>query len=199
MVHDIPEELLAKLLKVTDRYVRDVFKEYKLPNGNYKLIKCVQKHIEESRSDMGTYVNLKTLSDILGVTERTVRNLTEKKVLIKNDNDKYELKENIKNYLMDASEGAKKTKAQRKMIELKLKVYEDKYHEDEVVRYILSDMLVKFKGKLISTIRKIDNELENNKNKKRIDILEKHILGTLTELSKYDPPSNLEKLRKELE
>lgn len=79
MVHDIPEELLAKLLKVTDRYVRDVFKEYKLPNGNYKLIKCVQKHIEESRSDMGTYVNLKTLSDILGVTERTVRNLTEKK------------------------------------------------------------------------------------------------------------------------
>ena len=85
------------------------------------------------------------------------------------------------------------------MIELKLKVYEDKYHEDEVVRYILSDMLVKFKGKLMSTIRKIDNELENNKNKKRIDILEKHILGTLTELSKYDPPSNLEKLRKELE
>lgn len=199
MIREISELHLSKLLNISERYVRDVFKEHKLLNGNYKLIKCVQQYVLESRNDMGTCVNLKTLSDILGVTERTVRNLTERKVLVKNDNDKYELKENIKNYLMDTSEGAKKTKAQTKMIELKLKVYEDKYHEDEIVRYILSDMLIKFKGKLISTIRKIDNEMENNKSKKRIDILEKHILGTLTELSKYDPPSNLEKLRKELE
>lgn len=194
----IQEEQIADLLKITPRYVRDIFSEFKTPAG-YKLIKCIQKYIADSRDDLGTYVNLKTLADILGVTERTVRNLTEKKILIKGENDKYELKENIKNYLRANDETIKMTRAKRKLAELRYEVYQDKYHSDDQVEYILSDMLIKFKKKLLSSVRKIDNEIENYPEKNRIEIIERYILEALEELSDYEPPSNQENLKKELE
>ncbi|MDO5788431.1 MAG: hypothetical protein Q4P79_03110 [Fusobacterium sp.] len=195
----ISEEQLARLLQITPRYVRDVFEEFKVGEKDYNLLKSVSKYITQSRSDVGTYVNLKTLADILGVTERTVRNLTEKKVLNKNENDKYELKENIKSYLKSNSDVAKMNETKRKMIELRYEVFQDKYHEDAQVEYILSDMLLKFKARLNSCIRKIDNDIENYPERNRVEIISKHIFAALEELSSYDPPSNREELKKELE
>ena len=195
----ISEEQLARLLQITPRYVRDIFEEFRVGEKDYNLLKSVSKYITQSRSDVGTYVNLKTLADILGVTERTVRNLTEKKVLTKNENDKYELKENIKSYLKSNSDVAKMNEAKRKMLELRYEVLQDKYHEDAVVEYILSDMLLKFKARLNSCVRKIDNDIENYPEKNRIEIISKHILVALAELSNYEPPSNREELKKDLE
>lgn len=195
----ISEEQLARLLQVTPRYVRDIFEEFKVGEKEYNLLKSVSKYITQSRSDVGTYVNLKTLADILGVTERTVRNLTEKNILIKNENEKYELKENIKSFLKSNSDVAKMNEAKRKMIELRYEVLQDKYHEDAVVEYILSDMLLKFKARLNSCVRKIDNDIENYPEKNRIEIISKHILVALAELSNYEPPSNREELKKDLE
>ena len=62
----ISEEQLARLLQVTPRYVRDIFEEFKVGEKEYNLLKSVSKYITQSRSDVGTYVNLKTLADILG-------------------------------------------------------------------------------------------------------------------------------------
>ncbi|WP_303189283.1 hypothetical protein [Fusobacterium ulcerans] len=196
---EIDEKALAKLLQVTDRWVRDIFEEFEISPKVYDLIKCIQKFISNTKNETGTYVNLKTLADILGLTERTVRNLTERRILVKNDQDKYELKENLKSYLKDNSEKAKKEKAQRKMAELRYEVYTDKFHEDEVVEFILSEMILKFKAKLLAAVRKMANEIENNPNMDKVEILEKHILAALTELSDYDPPSNMAELKKELE
>ncbi len=195
----ISEEQLARLLQVTTRYVRDVFEEFRVGEKEYNLLKCISKYIAQSRADLGTYVNLKTLADILGVTERTVRNLTEKKILFKNDNDKYELKENIKSYLKSNSDVAKMNEAKRKMVELRYEIFQDKFHEDAQVEYILSDMLLKFKARLNSCIRKIDNDIENYPDRNRIDILSEHILKALEELANYEPPSNREELKKEIE
>lgn len=193
------EEQLARLLQVSDRYVRDIFSEYRVGTKEYNLLKSVAKYVNLSKNDGGTYVNLKTLAEVLGVTEKTVRNLTEKKVLIRNENDKYELKENIKSYIKSNSDVAKMNEAKRKMIELKYQIYQDKYHEDSQVEYILSDMLLKFKGKLNSCIRKIDNDIENFPDENRLEIIKRHILSTLEELTEYNPPSNQEELKKELE
>ncbi len=195
----ISEEQLARLLQVTPRYVRDIFEEFKVGEKEYNLLKSVSKYITQSRSDVGTYVNLKTLADILGVTERTVRNLTEKNILTKNENEKYELKENIKSFLKSNSDVAKMNEAKRKMLELRYEVLQDKYHEDAVVEYILSDMLLKFKARLNSCVRKIDNDIENYPERNRIEIISKHILVALAELSNYEPPSNREELKKDLE
>ena len=195
----ISEEQLARLLQITPRYVRDIFEEFRVGEKDYNLLKSVSKYITQSRSDVGTYVNLKTLADILGVTERTVRNLTEKKVLTKNENDKYELKENIKSYLKSNSDVAKMNEAKRKMLELRYEVLQDKYHEDAVVEYILSDMLLKFKARLNSCVRKIDNDIENYPERNRVEIISEHIFKTLEELAEYEPPSNKEELKKEIE
>lgn len=195
----ISEEQLARLLQVTPRYVRDIFEEFKVGEKEYNLLKSVSKYITQSRSNVGTYVNLKTLADILGVTERTVRNLTEKNILTKNENEKYELKENIKSFLKSNSDVAKMNEAKRKMLELRYEVLQDKYHEDAVVEYILSDMLLKFKARLNSCVRKIDNDIENYPERNRIEIISKHILVALAELSNYEPPSNREELKKDLE
>lgn len=195
----ISEEQLARLLQITPRYVRDIFEEFRVGEKDYNLLKSVSKYITQSRSDVGTYVNLKTLADILGVTERTVRNLTEKNILTKNENEKYELKENIKSFLKSNSDVAKMNEAKRKMLELRYEVLQDKYHEDAVVEYILSDMLLKFKARLNSCVRKIDNDIENYPERNRIEIISKHILVALAELSNYEPPSNREELKKDLE
>ena len=195
----ISEEQLARLLQITPRYVRDIFEEFRVGEKDYNLLKSVSKYITQSRSDVGTYVNLKTLADILGVTERTVRNLTEKKVLTKNENDKYELKENIKSFLKSNSDVAKMNEAKRKMLELRYEVLQDKYHEDAVVEYILSDMLLKFKARLNSCVRKIDNDIENYPERNRVEIISEHIFSTLEELAEYEPPSNKEELKKEIE
>lgn len=195
----ISEEQLARLLQVTPRYVRDIFEEFKVGEKEYNLLKSVSKYITQSRSDVGTYVNLKTLADILGVTERTVRNLTEKNILTKNENEKYELKENIKSFLKSNSDVAKMNEAKRKMLELRYEVLQDKYHEDAVVEYILSDMLLKFKARLNSCVRKIDNDIENYPERNRVEIISEHIFSTLEELAEYEPPSNKEELKKEIE
>lgn len=195
----ISEEQLARLLQITPRYVRDIFEEFRVGEKDYNLLKSISKYITQSRSDVGTYVNLKTLADILGVTERTVRNLTEKNILTKNENEKYELKENIKSFLKSNSDVAKMNEAKRKMLELRYEVLQDKYHEDAVVEYILSDMLLKFKARLNSCVRKIDNDIENYPERNRVEIISEHIFSTLEELAEYEPPSNKEELKKEIE
>lgn len=194
----ISEEQLARLLEVTPRYVRDIFEEFRENKKEYDLIKSIRKFVQNTRNDTGTKVNLKTMAEILGVTERTVRGLTEKNILIQH-NGKYDLIENVKSYLRSNSETAKMNETKRKMLDLKYEIYQDKYHEDAQVEFILSDMILKFKGKLNACIRKIDNELENYPEKNRVEILSNHILSTLEELARYEPPSNREELKKEIE
>ena len=89
--------------------------------------------------------------------------------------------------------------AKRKMLELRYEVLQDKYHEDAVVEYILSDMLLKFKARLNSCVRKIDNDIENYPERNRVEIISEHIFSTLEELAEYEPPSNKEELKKEIE
>lgn len=192
------EEQLAKLFGYSERYIREIFKEEKIEPGIYNLMRCVKKFVAQAKGDSGTYVSQKIMAEILGVSERTVRKLTEIKTLIANDG-KYELKENVKLYLQSKDEIMKQKKAQREMTEFKLKVYKDQFHKDEIVDEVISEMIMKFRGKLISCIRKIDNELELNDNTNRKKIIKKNILLTLSELSKLKVVSNVEKLKKEVQ
>lgn len=191
------EEQLAKLFGYSERYIREIFKEEKIEPGIYNLMRCVKKFVAQAKGDSGTYVSQKIMAEILGVSERTVRKLTEIKTLIANEG-KYELKENVKLYLQSKDEIMKQKKAQREMTEFKLKVYKDQYHKDEIIEALIATKVMKFKSKLISCVRKIDNDLEANEEKDRKKIIEDHILETLLEFSKLELPSNIEKLKKEV-
>lgn len=193
------EKKLSRHLLISERRVRELFKEFKYAPGQYDYLKCVKKYIEQMKSDTGEFITQKSLSEILSLTEKRVRNLTEQKILISNENNKYHLKTNVQNYINKKvneitdkkNEENNKLKAiQRETQEFKLKILRDEFYPDDVVRGTLSDMLIKFKSQLLSTSRKITIEIEQGEKPDIKKIVEKHVLKTLEELEKYDPPSN---------
>jgi len=49
-LNDEIEKQLSKILNISDRRVRELFKDYKLENGSFPLIKCVTEFINQTRS-----------------------------------------------------------------------------------------------------------------------------------------------------
>lgn len=189
------EKQLSIILNISDKRVRELFKIHKLDNGQYPLIKCVMEYINQTRSGDINFVTLKTLSEIISLSEKTVRELTNRGVFKKNSDDKYDLKDSIKRYLESTDERNKKKAAERELQEYKLEILKDKYHADEDVRYILTDILIKFKAKLQATAIKIDNEINEISEVDRIDYLKNILIDCLEELANYNPPSNRRKTK----
>lgn len=184
------EKQLATILNITDRRVRELFKYLKTADGKYPLIKCVMEYIQQTRSGDINFVTQKTLAEILGLSEKTVRTMTTKGILTKTEDGKYDLKENLKKYLDVKDEGNKKKAVEREIQEVKLQVLKNKYHADEDVIYILTDMIIKFKSKLQATASKIDAQLDDIPKKERLNFLKETIINTLDELAEYKPPDN---------
>ncbi len=191
------EQQLSDILKISTRHIRDLFQEEKRSDGTYPLIKCIKKYIEQMRSDSSEFVSQKTLAEILGISEKTVRKLEEHEVLHRNENGKYSLKENLKKYLQSKDEIYKLKKAQREMQEFKLQVYKDEYVKKDLVELALCEVMLQFKAKLISSINKLEIGLDDEELPRK-DILEKYILGSLEEFSSFEFPSNQKDVKKEV-
>lgn len=191
------EKQLSEILEISERHVRDIFQEEKREDGTYPLIKCFKKYIAQSRNDHGELVTQKTLAEILGVSEKTIRKLEEHEIL-KRTKGKYSLKENIKRYLQSKDELYKLKKAQREMQEFKLQVYKDEFIKKESVELALCEVMLQFKAKLISAINKLEAGLDNEEFSRK-EILEKYILGALEEFVDFEFPSNQKDLKKEVE
>ena len=125
------EKQLSKILNISDRRVRELFKDYKLENGSYPLIKCVTEFINQTRSGDINLVTQKTLAEILELSEKTVKELTNRGVLEKNSNGQFDLKDSLRKYLAVTDERNKKKALEREKIELDLEIKRDKYHLDE--------------------------------------------------------------------
>ena len=93
------EKQLSKVLNISDRRVRELFKDYKSENGSYPFVKCVTEFINQTRSGDINLVTQKTLAEILGLSEKTVKELANRGVLEKNSNGQFDLKDNLKRYL----------------------------------------------------------------------------------------------------
>ena len=189
------EKQLSKILNISDRRVRELFKDYKLENGSYPLIKCVTEFINQTRSGDINLVTQKTLAEILELSEKTVKELTNRGVLEKNSNGQFDLKDSLRKYLAVTDERNKKKALEREKIELDLEIKRDKYHLDEDVKYVLTDILIKFKARLQATAVKIDNEISEISEADRIDYLKNTLIDCLEELANYNPPSNRRKTK----
>lgn len=192
----ISEKQLAKDLEITERRVRELFKEHKYAPGEYKYPECIRKYIKQMRADTGDFLTQKSLAETLNLSEKTIRTLTEKNILKKAKNGKYNLKINIQNYLENYirknEESNKLKKIQRETQEFKLNILKDEYYPDHVIRHMLSDMMIKFKKQLIGSSRKIAIDLEQNPDNDVKETIEKNLLMTLDEFTNYRPPSNKE-------
>ncbi|ALF26755.1 hypothetical protein RN95_10220 [Fusobacterium nucleatum subsp. nucleatum] len=189
------EKQLSKILNISDRRVRELFKDYKSENGSYPLIKCVTEFINQTRSGDINLVTQKTFAEILGLSEKTVKELANRGVLEKNSNGQFDLKDNLKKYLTVTDERNKKKAVERELQQYKLEILQDKYHLDEDVKYVLTDILVKFKAKLQATAVKIDNEITEISEADRLDYLKNTLIDCLEELANYNPPSNRRKAK----
>lgn len=189
------EKQLSKVLNISDRRVRELFKDYKSENRSYPLIKCVTEFINQTRNGDINLVTQKTLAEILGLSEKTVKELANRGVLEKNSNGQFDLKDNLKRYLTVTDERNKKKAVERELQQYKLEILQDKYHLDEDVKYVLTDILVKFKAKLQATAVKIDNEISEISEADRLDYLKNTLIDCLEELANYNPPSNRRKAK----
>lgn len=176
---------ISDILGISERHVRDIFTEEK--DGRYDLLLCIKDYLKRARLDTGEYVSEKTLAEIIGVTDKTIRNLTARNILSRNDEGKYHLKENLKAYMKANDENIKLKKAQRMMTEFKLKEYKREYHKASDIELIMTQLLVGFKSKLLGMARKMSAELKQNDEKKWEEVIDKHCREALLELSQYDP------------
>ncbi|CAL7892401.1 MAG: hypothetical protein SPH94_08455 [Fusobacterium necrophorum] len=177
-------ETISQILGISARHVRDIFEE---KDGRYDLISCIQEYLKKSRMDTGEYVSEKTLAEIIGVTDKTIRNLTAKNILQRNSEGKYHLKENLKSYMRANDETIKLKKAQRMMSEFKLKTYKAEYHKASDIEYVMTQILVGFKSKMMGMSRKMLIDLKQTKEKDWEEIIDKHVREALNELSQYNP------------
>lgn len=149
-------------------------------------------------------VTAKVIGQIIGVTDRRVRQLAQEGVVPKHESGSYELVPTIKAYVnyikvgIDAEEGSDKAnldkekylheKAKREKAELILGEMKGELHDAAIVEEVMSDMLSNFRSKLLSIPSKTAPILLGINDIPEIqEILEEKIFEALQELSDYDP------------
>lgn len=152
-------------------------------------------------------VNATVLSDMLGVSNRRIRQLAEEGILVRAAKGRYKLAESIKNYIvtlrisnkdstgnisseeLDLDEEKAKHEVIKKQInQLKLQLMKGEVHKSEDVRAVMSDMLAAFRSRLMNHPAKSAPVLANMYDAGQIQTyLEKEMSDALLELRQYDP------------
>ena len=148
-------------------------------------------------------VNQKELAQCLGISSRRVRALREEGMFqaVKNGRG-YPLENCIQEYIeykvnaelgRSASISKEKVQAEHEEVKkqisiLKLRKLRRELHEAADVEYYLSDMLLRFKNRLLALPSKIVMEVSGlTDTNQMIQIIQKDLLDTMEELSEYDP------------
>ncbi|RDY30302.1 hypothetical protein [Lachnotalea glycerini] len=152
-------------------------------------------------------VSSKVLGQIIGVSERRIRQLAEENVLVRAAKGRYKLNESLRNYILtlkvaieskDADnpdgelnldeERALHERIKRHISELKLQTMQGELHKSEDVERVMTDMLTSVKTKLLAMPTKLAPMLLSRSEIGYIkDLINKEILEALNELKDYDP------------
>lgn len=149
-------------------------------------------------------VNQKQLAQYLGISTRRIRQLREEGVFRKT-NEKvagYNLANCIQEYIeykVNAETGrrayaskeevqAQHEEVKKKISVLKLRKMQRELHEAADVEDFLTDMMVRFRNRLLAVSPRVAMKVAGESDISRLtDIIQKEMLATLEELSKYDP------------
>lgn len=153
-------------------------------------------------------VSASVLADIIGVSDRRIRQLAEEGILIKVGHGRYNLQDSLQAYILnlrvemeagkdkpatDEVLGLEQEKAihenvKRHMSELKLHLMKGNMHRSEDVEAVMTDMLLNFKTKILSLPSKLTPRLVNRQDEGFIlDTLTEELNLVLEELSEYNP------------
>lgn len=151
-------------------------------------------------------VSSKVFSDIIGISDRRVRQLGEEGVLVRAAKGRYKLAESVKNYILTLKlandsgdipsdneeldleqEKAKKERINRLIAELKLAKMKGEVHSSKDVEVVMTDMLSSFKSRLMNMPAKASLILTNRDTGYIKDYLTNEVLNILAELKDYNP------------
>ena len=148
-------------------------------------------------------VNQKELSQCLGISSRRVRQLREDGLFkISQEGRGYTLEKSIQEYIeykINAETGrrasiskvevqAEHEEVKKQISLLKLRKLRRELHEAADVEAFLSDMLIRFKNRLLAVPNKLAMQTAGEEDINTvIQIIKKELIAVLEELSKYDP------------
>lgn len=154
-------------------------------------------------------VSSKVLGDIIGVSDRRIRQLADEGIIVRSRQGRYILKDSLRNYIVNLKvenssrentgkpildevqdlnlEKAKHEHVKRQIAELKLALMKGKSYEEKNVEMVMNDMLMNFKQKLLGIPAKLSVLLANREAAAINKTLTEELNGILYELSDYNP------------
>lgn len=203
----ISGQLLSETLGISERYLRELANDgivEKIEKNKYDLLESVKRYLKSTEKILGNNrdeeneINNKNLADILGVADRTLRELAQRQVVMKKEKGVYLFKESVESYIRylknkndknqeTVSEELRKKQADRELSEIKLEEKKGNLHEVAVVKIFVENMLISFKQKMRAIPTKLAPVLAVEKDKNKIEALIKKIIDdALREMSKYE-------------
>ena len=161
----------------------------------------------------GMLVSAKALAEMFNVTQSWIRTLERDGILVKESRGKYDLKNSVKNYIMNLrvkideqtqadprcldedlegeldldKEKAIHERVKRHISELRLALMKGDVHKSEDVEMVMTDMLSKFKTRIECLPSKLAPIMAMETNKEKVkDILDREMRQVLEQLSEYN-------------
>ena len=189
MLIRIGEEKLAGILKISTRRVREACKNSKIAPAKYDLLSAITEFIEQSENKNKDFVTAKRLGEIFGITDKAIRDLVDRNILIK-ENDNFDLIANVKKYLdyqRANNDNAVYKREQTEYLKLKRQEKAKELHNAEDIKRAISKMLIAFRQKLLIIPKRESRVLAEMSSRVSVEeLLEKTITEALEELSEYD-------------
>ena len=154
----------------------------------------------------GMIYSRKIIAQVLGISEKRVRQLTEDGVIDEFSQGHYKLLPAVQGYISylrslisddDQSsdynqEKARLTRIKREDAELDLQVKRNELHHAHIVEFIVTNSILTFKAKMETLPYKVLPQLMaipegNDKSERILDVLNKNTAEALTELAAYNP------------
>lgn len=146
-------------------------------------------------------VTTKEISEILGLSDRRIRQLESDGALVKIAHGKFDLPASIQTYIKfqvekespdndinKSEEEALWTRARRQKTELELRIMKGELHRSDDVERVMNDMLGAFKARLLSLPSKFSPQILGKTEIPAIkEVLKTAVYEALNELSDYDP------------
>lgn len=164
------------------------------------------ENLEKITDISAVTVSSSVLAELIGVSDRRIRQLGEESILIRASKGRYKLLDSVKNYILNLKiavdsetnqnidgelvleeEKAIHEKVKRHISELKLSLMKGEIHKAEDVEAVMNDMLSSFKTKLLNMPSKLSPMLVSRNDVGLIKkMLTKEIIEILNELKNYN-------------
>ena len=189
----IDEEDLVEITGLSPRSIRSKFKRFRVEDKEYDYQAIFEELLKEKYSNKNRqiFVDVEMLARILGVTEKTIQNYKNKKILIAETNGSFNLIDNLERYNNETNEHNKILKVKREREEvrkerelLQLDIDEGKYIPLELYGLILKDTVVSFRQELLRTATYLSINLKTEPQSQWKKYIQKTLSDTLTNFSK---------------